>query len=189
FLNDASPNAYEKLLDRLLDDPRYGERWARHWLDLVRYAETHGFENDGIRPHAWRYRDYVIRAFNADKPYDRFLKEQIAGDELYPGDPQALVATGFNRHWADESNARNIALRRQEILNDVTDTVGSVVLGLTMGCARCHDHKYDPISQKDYYRFQSFFAAMQPRDDLPLATGAQREEHSRAMAEWEAHTR
>lgn len=188
FVNDRSPNAWKKVVDRLLASPRYGERWARHWLDLARYAESEGFKADETRPNAWRYRDYVIESFNADKPYDRFLKEQIAGDELYPGDPQALVATGFNRHWADESNARNIALRRQEILNDVTDTVGSVVLGLTMGCARCHDHKYDPISQKDYYRLQAFFAALQPRDDLALVPPDKAAEHARQMADWEAKT-
>src|SRR5206468_6033770 len=121
---------------------------------------------------------------NEDKPYDRFVKEQIAGDELYPGDPEALVATGFNRHWADESNARNLRLRRQEILNDVTDTAGSVFLGLTVGCARCHDHKYDPITQKDYYRLQAFFAAMQPREDLALASETAMEAHRRAVARW-----
>lgn len=158
FLQDSSPEAFPKLVDRLLSDPRYGERWARHWLDLVRFAETHGFENDGIRAHAWRYRDYVIRSFNADKPYDRFLKEQIAGDELYPDDPEALVATGFARLGPWDELSTDGPQRWQDYLNDATDTTGSVVLGLTVGCARCHNHKYDPITQADYYRFQSFFA-------------------------------
>src|SRR5579871_4705828 len=125
FLRDNSPNAYEKVVDRLLASPRYVERWARHWLDLARYAESEGFKSDEIRPNAWRYRDYVIQSLNADKPYDRFIREQIAGDELYPDSPEALVATGFNRHGPDESNATNLLQRRQEILNDITDTVGS----------------------------------------------------------------
>lgn len=189
FVGDRSPNAYEKLIDRLLASPRYGERWGRHWLDLARYAESEGFKADETRPNAWRYRDYVIQSFNADKPYDRFVREQIAGDELDPENPDALVATGFNRHWADESNARNLRLRRQEILNDITDTVGSVFLGVTLGCARCHDHKYDAITQKDYYRIQAFFAAVQPRTDIPLLTRQQQEEHRRRQAEWEERTR
>ncbi len=189
FVADRSPDAWEKVVDRLLASPAYGERWARHWLDLARFAESEGFKSDETRPNAWRYRDYVIRSLNEDKPYDRFVREQIAGDEIAPGDPEALVATGFNRHWADESNARNIRLRRQEILNDITDTVGSVFLGLTVGCARCHDHKYDPITHRDYYRLQAFFAATQPRDDLPLLPKEQLEEHRRRMAAWESQTR
>ncbi|MFN3649668.1 MAG: PSD1 and planctomycete cytochrome C domain-containing protein [Armatimonadota bacterium] len=189
FVSDRSPDAYEKLIDRLLASPRYGERWGRTWLDLARYAESEGFKADETRPNAWRYRDYVIEAFNQDKPYNRFIREQIAGDECYPNDPSALVATGFNRHWADESNARNLRLRRQEILNDITDTVGSVVLGLTVGCARCHDHKYDAITQKDYYQLQAFFAALQPRNDIPLVPAEQLERYRRELARWEAETR
>jgi len=185
FVTDPSADAYERLVDRLLASPRYGERWARHWLDLARYAESEGFKADEPRPNAWRYRDYVIRSLNEDKPYDRFIKEQIAGDEIDPHNPQALVATGFNRHWADESNARNIPLRRQEILNDITDTVGAVFMGVTLGCARCHDHKYDAITQKDYYRIQAFFAAAQPRDDVPLVPREKLEEYRQAQARWE----
>jgi len=166
FLSDNSPNAYEKVVDRLLASPAYGERWARRWLDLARYADSEGFKSDEMRPNAWRYRDYVIRSLNEDKPFDRFVREQIAGDELYPESPDALIATGFCRHWADESNAQDLRQRRQEILNDITDTVGTSLLGVTVGCARCHDHKYDPLSQKDYYRLQAFFAAAWPRDDL-----------------------
>ena len=129
FLADNSPEAFEKVVDRLLASPHYGERWGRHWLDLARYAESEGFKADETRPNAWRYRDYVIQSFNADKPYDRFVQEQIAGDELWPDDPQARVATGFNRHYPDESNARNLMQRRQEILDDITDTTGAVFLG------------------------------------------------------------
>src|SRR2546426_11396165 len=184
FLADNSPGAFEKVVDRLLNSPHYGEKWARHWLDLARYAESEGFKADETRPNAWRYRDYVIKAFNEDKPYDRFIKEQIAGDELWPDNPDALVATGFCRHYADESNARNLLLRRQEILNDITDTVGSTVLGLTVGCARCHDHKFDPIPQRDYYRLQAFFAAIRAKDDIPLIPSDKRPEYDRRLAEW-----
>jgi mono/diheme cytochrome c family protein len=189
FLKDSTPSAYEKLIDRLLASPHYGERWGRHWLDLTRYAESEGFKADEMRPNAWRYRDYVIQSLNADKPYNRFIKEQLAGDELYPEDPDALVATGFCRHWADESNARNLRLRRQEVLNDITDVTGATLLGVTVGCARCHNHKFDPISQKDYYRLQAFFAAVHPRDDIVLLSSdkiAMREQKQRA---WEEKTK
>ena len=164
FTDDTSPEAYSKVVARLLRSPQYGERSALFWLDLVRFAETDGFKADDTRPHAWRYRDYVIASFNADKPFDRFIREQLAGDELFPGDPQALIATGFLRHYPDEYNAVNLEQRRQEILNDITDTVGATFLGVTLGCCRCHDHKTDPIAQKDYYRIQSFFAGYKPID-------------------------
>lgn len=188
FLNDKSSGAFETVIDRLLLSPHYGERWARHWLDLARYAESEGFKADETRPDAWRYRDYVIKSFNEDKPYDRFLMEQIAGDELWPNNPDAIIATAFNRHYADESNARNLMQRRQEILNDVTDTVGAVFTGLTFGCARCHDHKFDPILQKDYYRLQAFFANCAADDNVPLASPAKMAEYNRKLAEWEAAT-
>ena len=158
FLSDISPKAYANLIDKLLADTRYGERWGRHWLDLVRYADSDGFENDGERPRAWRYRDYVIRAFNQDKPYDRFLKEQIAGDELFPNDADAVTATGYARLAPWDTLSTDHKQRWQDFLNDVTDTTGSVMLGLTVGCAKCHNHKYDPITQADYYRMQAFFA-------------------------------
>src|SRR5262245_42442416 len=188
FLADNSPGAFEKVVDRLLDSPHYGEKWARHWLDLARYAESEGFKADETRPNAWRYRDYVIKSFNTDKPYDRFIKEQIAGDELWPDNPDALVATGFNRHYPDESNARNLMQRRQEILNDITDTVGSVFVATTYGCARCHDHKYDPVLQKDYYRLQAFFAATRAKDDYALASAAEQAEYKQKRAVWEGKT-
>ena len=152
FVNDRSPSAYEKLIDRLLASPHYGERWARHWLDLARYAESDGFEHDAVRPHSWRYRDYVIRAFNDDKPYDRFIREQIAGDELWPDDPEALIATGFNLLGPDMVDSADQVQRRLNTLNDMTDTTASAFLGLTLGCARCHDHKFEPFSQRDYYQ-------------------------------------
>ena len=189
FVADQSPRAFAKVVDRLLASPQYGERWARHWLDLARYAESEGFKADETRPNAWRYRDYVINALNADTPYDRFIREQIAGDELWPDDPDARIATAFNRHYPDESNARNLMQRRQEILNDVTDTVGAVFLGLTYGCARCHDHKYDPILQKDYYRLQAFFANMRAADDMVLTPAPEVERHRAQLAVWEEKTR
>ncbi len=179
FVKDDSPNAYEKVVDRLLASPHYGERWARHWLDLARYAESEGFKADETRPNAWRYRDYVIRAFNENKPYDRFVKEQLAGDELYPNDPWARVATAFNRHYPDESNARVLAQRRQEILDDITDTVGSTFLAMTYGCARCHDHKFDPILHTDYYKLQSFFANTSADDQISMLSPD-------AYAQWQA---
>ncbi|MCX6368985.1 MAG: DUF1549 domain-containing protein, partial [Armatimonadetes bacterium] len=158
FLSDSAPDAYEKLLDQLLADPRYGERWGRHWLDLVRFAETHGFEADNIRSRAWRYRDYVIRSFNADKPYDQFLSEQLAGDLLPNRTADSVIATGFARLGSWDELSRDPEGRWQDYLNDATDTVGAVMLGMTVGCARCHDHKYDKITAKDYYKLQAFFA-------------------------------
>jgi hypothetical protein len=189
FLADTSPDAFVKVVDRLLASPQYGERWGRHWLDLARYADTNGFKSDETRPNIWRYRDYVIQAFNEDKPYDRFIREQIAGDELYPNDLAARVAVGFNRHFTDETNQPVIELRRQETLNDITDTVGAVFLGMTYGCARCHDHKFDPILHKDYYRLQAFFANIREQDDLVLLTGAELAAYQQQQAIWEEKTR
>jgi Protein of unknown function (DUF1549)/Protein of unknown function (DUF1553) len=189
FVADSSPDAFAKVVDRLLASPHYGERWARHWLDLARYADSEGFKSDETRPNIWRYRDYVIDSFNRDKPYDRFIKEQIAGDELYPGDPAALIATGFNRHFPDESNARNLMQRRQELLNDITDTVSATFLGMTYGCARCHDHKFDPILHKDYYRLQAFFANTRIEDNASLETPERRQELAAKRAVWEEQTK
>lgn len=189
FLSDSSPNAYEKLVDKLLASPHYGERWARHWLDLVRYAESDGYRLDEYRPTAWRYRDYVIRSLNNDKPYDRFVQEQIAGDELFPDDPDALIATGYLRHTIYEYNQRDVMTQWADILNDLTDTTGEVFLGLGFSCARCHDHKFDPILQKDYYRLQAFFAPFLPIDDVVFATRKEKEEHARQLAAWEEATK
>lgn len=187
FATDKDPQAYEKLVDKLMASPRYGERQALFWLDVVRFAETDGFNADATRPNAWRYRDYVIESFNADKPFDRFVKEQLAGDELYPDDPNALVATGFLRHYPEEYNAVNLEQRRYEILTDITDTTSATFLALTSGCARCHDHKYDPITQKDYFRFQAFFAGFWPTE-VPLLTAKGRAEYEKKLASWEAQT-
>jgi hypothetical protein len=171
FLRDTRSNAYARVVERLLASPHYGERWAQHWLDVVRYAESNGYEIDAERPHAWLYRDYVIRAFNEDKPYDQFITEQIAGDELARGKAQPqnadlLVATGFNRCGPIHLVSGNTdpEVNRQEVLTEMTGAIGSAFLGMTVGCARCHNHKFDPFSQADYYRLQAFFAAAQPRE-------------------------
>jgi len=159
FLEDRSPSAYEKVVDRLLVSPHYAEQQARHWLDVARYADTAGFSNDFERPNAWRYRDYVVRAFHHDKPYDRFVLEQIAGDELAPDDPEALIATGFLRMGPWEHTAMTVAaVTRQQWLDDVTNSVGVTFLGQGLRCAACHDHKFDPIPTRDYYRIQAAFA-------------------------------
>lgn len=184
FVNDPSPDAYERLVEGLLQRPEYGERWARHWLDLVRYADSDGYRADDFRPNAWRYRDYVVRSFNDDKPYDRFVREQLAGDELYPDDPAALTATGYLRHWIYEYNNRDARGQWDIILNDITDTTADVFLGLGLQCARCHDHKFDPLLQADYFRLQAFFAGLMPRDDLPAATREQQAAHAEAMKPW-----
>ena len=168
FLHDESPDAYSKLVNRLLDDERYGERWARLWLDLARYADTAGYEGDPDLPHAWRYRDYVIDAFNKDKPYDLFIKEQIAGDEVEEimgagelplSPPERIVALTFLR-LAPFTEPRGDETRH-EMLSEMTSTVGSVFLGLTVGCAKCHDHRHDDISTADFYRMKAFFATVQ----------------------------
>ncbi len=174
FLEDSSPDAYQRIIGELLDSPRYGERWARHWLDVVRYADSSGFESDHYYPNAWRYRDYVIKSFNDDKPYDRFVQEQIAGDELWPQRfelpdnrtiplkkmeyLEARVGTGFYTFGPETLESRQYAeqLRAEELM-DWADTTGAAFLGLTMGCARCHNHKFDPITQRDYYSFQAIF--------------------------------
>jgi hypothetical protein len=187
FVADDSPTAFEKVVDRLLASPAYGERQALPWLDQVRFAETDGFKADDRRPNAWRYRDYVIRSFNSDKPFDRFIKEQLAGDELYPSNPDALIATAFLRHYPDEYNAVNLEQRRQEILNDITDTTGQAFLGITLGCAKCHDHKFDPISQQDYYRIESFFAGWK-EIEAPLLPAGKRAEYERELQSWDEKT-
>ncbi len=163
FLKDPSDAAYAKVIDKLLASPHYGERWGRHWLDLARYADSGGYEFDVDRPHAWRYRDYIIKSFNEDKPYDQFIREQLANDQFKPTDPEALIATGFCRNGPTVDNADNVETRMDE-LDDMVTTTSSVFMGLTVGCARCHDHKYDPIPQRDYYRMQAIFFPFQKTD-------------------------
>ena len=187
FVNDKSKDAYEKLADRLLASPKYGERQARRWLDLARYADSSGFTNDENRDNMFRYRDYVVKAFNDDKPYTQFIQEQLAGDEIKPGDPEALIATGFVRSYPDDSNSRNLVQKKFQNTTDVTDTVGEVFLGQTVGCARCHNHKFDKISMKEYYQLQSFFANVNAVDNVPVPVKGEVEaEWEKANAKWEA---
>jgi mono/diheme cytochrome c family protein len=197
FVADPSPAAYDALVDRLLFSPHYGEKWGRHWLDLVRYAESNSYERDDPKPHAWRYRDYVIRSFNEDKAFDRFIREQLAGDELPDADDDGLIATGFYRLgiWDDEPSDPDLA--RFDGLDDIVATTGQVFLGLTVDCARCHDHKIDPLPQKDYYRLLSFFAGVNhyrnggPTDELALsgntAAAEDREQLTRELEQKRTH--
>ena len=189
FVADPAPDAYERLIDRLLSSPHYGESWGRMWLDLVRFAETAGYKADPLRPLAWKYRDFVVRAFNTNVPYDCFVQEQIAGDELFPDDVDAQIATGYLRMWPDESNASIVALARQDALNDLTGNVGSVFLGLSIGCAQCHDHKFDPIKQHDFYRLEAFFAGIVPVEKVAVGSAGAIAEYQRQLADWETRTR
>jgi hypothetical protein len=157
FVQDPWPDAHERFVDALLASADYGQRWAQPWLDLARFAETDGFEQDRIRPTAWKYRDWVIAALNADVPYDRFVRLQIAGDQLKPEDAHAAIATAFCLSGPDMTDINSMQERRHVLLNEITSTVGSVFLGLQFGCAQCHDHKFDPISQADFYRLRAFF--------------------------------
>ncbi len=184
FRRDDSPEAYERLVNRLLASSAYGERWAQHWLDLARFAETDGFEHDLVRPNAWRYRDWVIDALNRDVPYDEFIRLQLAGDELYPGDPAAAVATGFLLCGPDMPDLNLQEERRHQVLNEMTATVGAVVLGLQIGCAQCHDHKYDPISQYDFYRLRAFFDSAELFRDYAIPTHDESLARQTAEAAW-----
>ena len=172
YVNDQDQNKFSQLVDRLLATPHYGEKWGRHWLDLVRYAETNGYERDGNKPEIWRYRDYVIDSFNQNKPYDRLILEHIAGDELPDADAASITATGYQRLgvWDDEPADRTLA--RFDYLDDIVRTSGELFLGMTIGCARCHDHKIDPISAKDYYSMLSFFANVTPHRQAQSKLGS-----------------
>ncbi|TWU03142.1 DUF1553 domain-containing protein [Neorhodopirellula pilleata] len=187
FLNDPPEDAYDRLVDRLLESKGYGEHVARQWLDLARYAESDGYRADEYRPHAWRYRDYVIKSFNDDKPYDRFVQEQLAADEMFPDDLDAQVGLTFLRHWVYEWNIRDAPTQWNTIIEDLTDTTADVFLGLGLQCAKCHNHKFDPLLQKDYFRLRAFFDPVMPVD-LPWATNDQIERYQQALAKWEANT-
>ena len=194
FLADKSDDAYEKVIDQLLASDHYGEKWGRHWLDLVRYGETNSYERDGRKPYVWRYRDYVIQSFNKDKPYDQFVTEQLAGDELDDPSPEAIIATGYYRLgiWQDEPVSQKESMYND--LDDILVTTSDTFLGLTVGCARCHDHKIDPIPQKDYYRMLAFFRnvkryGVRSEDSVKLASVMEvdqpenSEEHNKLMRE------
>jgi hypothetical protein len=189
FAADPAPDAYARLIERFLASPHYGEAWGRTWLDLVRFAETAGYKADPLRPLAWKYRDFVVRSFNANVRYDRFVQEQLAGDELFPDDVDAQIATGYLRMWPDESNASIVALARQDALNDLTGNVGSVFLGLSIGCAQCHDHKFDPIKQHDFYRLEAFFSGIVPVEKVAVGSPSAIVEYQRKLAAWQERTR
>lgn len=176
FVKDTSPDAYEKLVERLLASPHYGEKWGRHWLDLVRYSESEGFEYDRHFSGAWRFRDYVIDAFNRDKPYNQFVLEQLAGDEIDANNDEMQIAAGFNRLGPVRRNAGNqeLAFSRNEVMTEMADTTGAVFLGLTVACARCHDHKFDGITLDDYYCFQAFWAATHENDIVQASSTEQK---------------
>ena len=187
FVNDTAPEAYERLVDSLLDSKGYGEHAARQWLDLVRYADSDGYRADGFRPSAWRYRDYVIQSFNDDKPYDRFTQEQIAADEMFPHDVDARVALGYLRHWVYEWNIRDAPGQWKTIQEDLTDTTADVFMGLGLQCAKCHNHKFDPLLQKDYFRLQAFFAPIMPKE-MTLASDQEIQTYEAELKIWESAT-
>ena len=188
FVNDKSDDAWEKTIDRLLQDPRYGEHWSRFWLDLVRYSDSDGWNQDALRPNIWKYRDYVIRSFNEDKPYAQFVREQLAGDETPEDNPEHLAAAGFLRLGIYEYNQRDARGHWNDIMNEMTDVAGDVFFGLSMACARCHDHKFDPILQRDYFALRSFFEPVIWRDDLLEATAADLAQHEQTMTPWNEKT-
>ena len=193
FLEDDSIDATDKLVDRLMSDPRFGEHWARFWLDAVRYSDSNGFDWDEYRKEAWRYRDFVVRAFNEDLPYDQFVLWQLAGDELLDGPPQSqaqldrLIATGYLRLGPFDNAAKLFNEQdraRAEVLTDLTETTGSAFLGLTLSCCRCHHHKTDPLSHQDHYRFRAFFAALEFDDSTPVLLSQEQqaiEKHNQAI--------
>ncbi len=188
FVNDDSPDAWQRLVDALLRDERYGEHWARYWLDLVRFSESDGWNQDAFRKQAWRYRDYVVKAMNRDKPYPQFVREQLAGDEIPGAGPDQLAAAGFLRLGIYEYNQRDARGHWNDIMNDMTDVAGDVFLGMSMACCRCHDHKFDPLLQKDYFRLRAFFEPIIWRDDIPAATEKQTAEYQKQRAVWNEAT-
>ncbi|MEZ0385735.1 MAG: PSD1 and planctomycete cytochrome C domain-containing protein, partial [Verrucomicrobium sp.] len=188
FVAKHDEKSYEALVDDLLASPRYGERWAQHWLDLVRYAESDGYNADGYRDAVWPYRDWVIKSLNDDMPYNQFVKLQLAGDEIDSNNPDVMIATSYLRNGIYEWNQRDVKGQWEIIVTDMTDNAGEVFLGLSFGCARCHDHKFDPILQKDYYRLKAFFAPVLWRDDMKLATAEEQVAFKQKQSEWEAAT-
>lgn len=188
LLLESEEGWYDSLVDQLLEDSSYGENQARYWLDLVRYADSDGYNADHSRPNAHHYRDYVIQSFNEDKPYDRFVLEQLAGDEVDPGNKDALIGTMYLRHWIYEYNQRDVEGQWVQILNDVTETTADVFLAQGLKCARCHDHKFDPLLQHDYFALRSFFTPLLPREDQPIADVDTRAKHFEQQHIWEEAT-
>lgn len=192
FVHDKDPRAYEKVIDRLLESPQYGERWARHWMDVARFAESHGYEQDYNRAHAYHYRDFLIRALNQDMPYDQFVKWQLAGDELAPNNSLAMSATGFLGAGAFPTQLTEAEFERARYdeLDDMVATTGVTFLGLSTGCARCHDHKFDPIPTQDYYRLASIFTTtIRSEIDLPMPTTAGKKVKVQVTSEGFPHTK
>jgi len=183
FVGDRAPDAYEKLIDRLLASPHYGERWGRHWLDVIRFGESHGYEQNHLRPNAWPFRDYIIRSFNQDKPFNRFIVEQLAGDQIAPDNPDVEVGTGFLVAGVHDTvgiaNEEGSRLQRANDLDDMVLATGAAFLGLTLNCARCHNHKFDPIQQADYYRLQATFAGVE-HSERALASRAEKDRREAA---------
>ena len=188
YVRDDSLDAWEHLIDHLLADERYGEHAARYWLDVVRYAESDGWNQDAYRPHIWRYRDYIVNSLNEDKPYALFVRQQLAGDEMAGDDPENLTATGFLRLGIYEYNQRDARSHWNDIMNEITDVTGDVFLGMGMACARCHDHKFDPLLQADYFKLRAFFEPVIWRDDLLGATDEQQAAYAKQLAKWHAAT-
>ena len=188
FLSANPEGAWERQIDALLEDPRYGEHWATMWLDLVRYSDSDGWNQDAFRPHIWRYRDYVVNAFNDDKPYPEFVREQLAGDELEGDNPEHLEAAGYLRLGIYEYNQRDVRNLWSDVLNEITDTTGDVFLGMSLACARCHDHKFDDITQKDYFKLRAFFEPIIWRDDLTASTNQEKERYAAQLEKWKAAT-
>ena len=184
FVRDRDPQAFEKRVDKLLASPRYGERMGRRWLDLARYGESDGFRLDSFRNSAWRYRDWVISAFNRDMPYDEFVREQLAGDELHPDSRDAIVATGFLAAGIYEYNQSDVRDQQSNMVNELVDLTGDVFLAQGMACAKCHDHKFDPILQKDYFRLRAFFEPTMVLQEADISTPAEREAYERKSVAW-----
>ncbi len=189
FVSDDRPDAWQRLVRRLLASPRYGERWAQHWLDVVRYAESDGYNEDAFRPDAAAFRDYVIRSLNDDKPYDQFVREHLAGDEIAPDDPDVFIGTAYLRHGVYEWNQRDVRMHWSLIINELTRVTGEAFLGIGIGCAECHDHKYDPILQKDYYGLQAFLSSVAWPTDRLLATPDEIAAYREQQRRWEDATR
>jgi len=188
FVKDDRPDAWQQLIKRLLASPRYGERWAQHWLDVVRYAESDGYREDRFRPDARAFRDYVIRSLNDDKPYDQFVREHLAGDEIDPDDPEVFIGTAYLRHGIYEWNQRDTRTHWDLITHEMTRVTGEVFLGIGIGCAQCHDHKFDPILQKDYFALQAFLSSVAWPIDRPLATPEQIAAYQNKQQKWEEAT-
>ena len=184
FVRDKNPKAWSNLVEELLNSPHYGERWGQHWLDVTRWAESDGYRQDAYRPNAWPYRDYVVNSFNQDKPYDQFVREQLAGDELAPDDPEVLIGTAYLRNGIYEYNQRNVQMHWELIVDELTSLTGEVFMGVGIGCAQCHDHKFDPIPQEDYYRLKAMLAPVSWKFGVPLATPGEKKEYDRQLAVW-----